>query len=361
MTTVLVTGGAGFIGSHACKALAAAGFTPVTYDNLERGTREAVRWGPLVEGDLSDRAALDRAFAEFRPRAVLHFAAYAYVGESVTHPLAYYRNNVAGSLTLLEAMADAGVGLLVFSSTCATYGVPHTIPVPEDHPQHPVNPYGASKLMMERMIADAGAASGLRSVMLRYFNAAGADPEGAIGENHDPETHLIPLVIDAALGRVPHLTVNGDDYDTPDGTCIRDYIHVADLADAHVRALRYLLDGGETTAFNLGNGAGFSIRQVIDVAERVTGRPVPVRIGERRPGDPPVLVGDAARARAILGWQPQRADLETQVTDAWRWRLDRSSQALAGLLRGVLAEAGISGEAAPERDAAQPDDGRHVA
>ncbi len=320
MTTILVTGGAGFVGSHACKALAQAGFTPVTYDSLERGFRQAVRWGPLVQADLADRAALDRAFAEFRPQAVLHFAAYAYVGESVADPLLYYRNNVAGTLALLEAMKRAGIGHLVVSSTCSTYGQPQSIPLTEDHPQNPINPYGASKLMMERMVMDAGAAGGLRAVMLRYFNAAGSDPDGEIGENHDPETHLIPLVLDAALGRLPCLTIFGEDYDTADGTCIRDYIHVGDLADAHVLALRYLLDGGATVALNLGNGAGFSIRQVIAASEKVTGRTIPVQVGARRAGDPAVLVGDASRARAVLGWQPKFSDIESQIAHAWTWR-----------------------------------------
>ncbi|MDG5497377.1 UDP-glucose 4-epimerase GalE [Niveispirillum sp. BGYR6] len=320
MTNVLVTGGAGYVGSHACKALAAAGFTPVTFDNLERGKRDAVRWGPLVVGDLADRAALDAAFAQYQPVAVLHFAAYTYVGESVEQPLRYYRNNTMGTLTLLDAMAAAGVDRLVFSSTAATYGVPQSVPIPESHPQQPVNPYGMSKLMVERIILDTAAASSLRAVMLRYFNAAAADPDGEIGENHDPETHLIPLVLDAVRGRIPHLTINGDDYDTPDGTCIRDYIHVTDLADAHVRALRYLMDGGSTVALNLGNGTGFSIQQVIEAAERVTGQAVPVTFGARRPGDPSVLVGDPTRARQLLGWHPQRSDLDTQIADAWRWR-----------------------------------------
>lgn len=326
MTTVLVTGGAGYVGSHACKALAASGFLPVTFDNLEHGQREAVRWGPLVEGDLADRKALDHAFALHRPTAVLHFAAYAYVGESVEKPHRYYRNNVVGTLTLLEAMAAAGVDKLVFSSTCATYGRPEAVPISEELPQRPVNPYGASKLMVERMITDSGPAYGLRAVMLRYFNATGADPSGEIGENHDPETHLIPLVLDAALGRIPHLSINGDDYDTPDGTCVRDYIHVSDLADAHVLALRYLVDGGRTVALNLGNGAGFSIRQVIEAAERVTGRSVPVRTGPRRPGDPAILVGDATRARKLLGWKPKRGELDTQIADAWRWRIKQDLQ-----------------------------------
>lgn len=320
MTVILVTGGAGYVGSHTCKALAAHGFTPVTFDSLERGVRDAVRWGPLVQGDLSDRAALDCAFAAYRPAAVLHFAAYSYVGESVAQPLLYYRNNVVGTLVLLEAMAAANVGCMVFSSSCAIYGVPDRVPIPEEHPRQPVNPYGASKLMGERMIADAGSSHGLRAVVLRYFNAAGADPDGEIGENHDPETHLIPLALDAALGGIPRLIVNGEDYDTPDGTCVRDYVHVSDLADAHVRALRYLLGGGESVALNLGNGSGHSVRQVIEATERVTGHAVPVHMGLRRPGDPPVLVGDSVRARAVLGWRPQRGDLDVQIADAWRWR-----------------------------------------
>lgn len=320
MPVVLVTGGAGYIGSHVCKALSKAGYTPVTYDNLERGEREAVRYGPLVEADLTDRASLDSAFALYRPVAVLHFAAYAYVGESVEKPLLYYRNNVVGSLTLLQVMSEASVTRLVFSSTCATYGLPYSVPITEEHPQRPVNPYGASKLMVERMIEDVSAVTPLRAVMLRYFNATGADPDGEIGENHTPETHLIPLVLDAILGRIPHLTINGDDYDTPDGTCIRDYIHVSDLADAHVRALTYLLEGGETTALNLSNGSGFSVRQVIDVAERVTGYTVPICMGARRPGDPPVLIGSAAHAWKLLGWRPERGSLEIQIADAWRWR-----------------------------------------
>lgn len=320
MTRVLVTGGAGYVGSHACKALHQAGVTPVVFDNLSRGVRQAVRYGPLVEGDLCDRAALDAALAAHRPVAVLHFAALAYVGESVTQPLLYHRTNAVGTLTLLEAMAAAGVRTLVFSSTCATYGIPEHVPITEEHPQHPVNPYGASKLAAERMIADAAAAGLVQAVMLRYFNAAGADPAGEIGENHTPETHLIPLVLDAILGRIAQVQVNGDDYDTPDGTCVRDYIHVSDLADAHVRALRYLLDGGETVALNLGNGRGASVRDVIQTAERVTGRRAPVAVGPRRIGDPPVLIGDATRAREVLGWRPARGTLDLQIGDAWRWR-----------------------------------------
>lgn len=316
---VLVTGGAGYIGSHACKALAQAGYLPVAFDNLVYGHRWAVRWGPLEVGDIADRARLDAVIAQYRPVAVMHFAAFSYVGESVSDPGKYYRNNVAGTLTLLEAMRDHGIDRLIFSSTCATYGVPMEIPISEAHPQAPINPYGASKWMIERMLADFGAAHGLRSVALRYFNAAGADPEGEIGEDHDPETHLIPLVLDAAAGRRPHITVFGEDYDTPDGTCIRDYIHVTDLADAHVLALRALDAGEPGAAYNLGNGLGFSVQEVIDHAREVTGLKVPVIAGPRRPGDPPRLVGDARRATTELGWQPRYADLDRIIETAWQW------------------------------------------
>ncbi len=316
---ILVTGGAGYIGSHACKALAQAGYTPVTYDNLVYGHRWAVRWGPLEVGDIADRARLDAVIAQYRPAAVMHFAAYAYVGESVQDPGKYYRNNVAGTLTLLEAMRDHGIDTLIFSSTCATYGIPDQVPIAEDHPQRPINPYGASKWMIERILQDFDAAHGLRSIALRYFNAAGADPDGDIGEAHDPETHLIPLVLDAAAGKRPAITVYGDDYDTPDGTCIRDYIHVTDLANAHVVALKALQAGPATTAYNLGNGQGFSVREVIAAAEAVTGRPVPVHIGARRSGDPARLVGDARRIRQALGWTPRHQALEAMLATAWRW------------------------------------------
>ena len=316
---VLVTGGAGYIGSHACKALAQAGYEPITYDNLVYGHDWAVQWGPLERGDIADRARLDAVLARYRPAAVMHFAAYAYVGESVDNPGKYYRNNVAGTLTLLEGLRDAGIDRVVFSSTCATYGVPETIPIPETHPQRPINPYGASKLMIEQILRDFEVAHGLRSIALRYFNAAGADPAGETGELHEPETHLIPLVLDAALGRRGHITIFGDDYATPDGTCIRDYIHVTDLAAAHVLALRALEQGAATTAYNLGNGRGFSVRAVIDCAERVCGRPIPATRGPRRAGDPPQLVGDAGRIQAELGWTPHYAELETIVATAWRW------------------------------------------
>jgi len=316
---ILVTGGAGYIGSHACKALAQAGYTPISYDNLVYGHRRAVRWGPLEIGDINDRARLDAVIAQYKPSAVMHFAAYAYVGESVQNPGKYYRNNVAGTLTLLEAMRDQGIGQIIFSSTCATYGVPEQVPIGEDHPQRPINPYGASKLVIERMLEDFGVAHGLRSIALRYFNAAGADPDGETGESHDPETHLIPLVLDAASERRPAVTIHGEDYDTPDGTCVRDYIHVTDLAEAHVLALRALEQGASSTAYNLGNGLGFSVREVIEHARQVTGRPIQVEIGPRRDGDPARLVGDAARIRRELDWQPRYAGLESILATAWRW------------------------------------------
>ncbi|MGK9164853.1 UDP-glucose 4-epimerase GalE [Inquilinus limosus] len=316
--SVLVTGGAGYIGSHACKALAAAGFVPVTVDNLSRGHRGFVQWGPLEEADIGDGAALDRIMARHKPVAILHFAALTYVGESVSEPALYYRNNVSGSLSLLEAARRHGIGTVVFSSTCATYGPPERIPIAEDTPQHPIHPYGASKLMIERMLADFAAAYGLRWAALRYFNACGADPDGQIGEAHDPETHLIPLVLMAAAGHRPHIEILGDDYPTPDGTCIRDYIHVADLADAHVRALRYLLAGGPSRAFNLGTGTGHTVREVIAAVERVTGRPVPVRLSPPRPGDSPTLVADPSLAASALGFRP-RFGLEESIRTAWHW------------------------------------------
>jgi len=320
---ILVTGGAGYIGSHACKALALAGHTPITYDNLVYGHRDAVQWGPLEQGDTTDRARLDDVLDRHRPDAVLHFAAYAYVGESVENPGKYWHNNVHGTLVLLEALRDHGVGRFVFSSTCATYGEPQTIPMTESHPQWPINPYGWTKLAVERMLADFHAAHGLRSIALRYFNAAGADPEAETGEDHDPETHLIPLVLDAAIGRREKITVFGDDYATPDGTCIRDYIHVTDLADAHLRALDWLGNNDTATAFNLGNGQGFSVNEVIDTARRVTGKAIQAELGPRRPGDPPRLVGDSTKAIGELGWQPRYAGIDTIVETAWRWHRKR--------------------------------------
>ena len=316
---ILVTGGAGYIGAHACKALARAGYRPVTYDDLSAGHREAVRWGPLEVGDIADRARLGAVLARWSPKAVLHLAAHAYVGESVEHPGKYYRNNVAGSLSLLEALRDHAMTRIVFSSSCATYGMPDMLPITEEMEQRPISPYGASKLMTERMLADFGAAHGLHAIALRYFNAAGADPDGEIGEDHTPETHLIPLVITAAAGRRPAVQVFGDDYPTPDGTCIRDYVHVSDLADAHVRALQALERGQGPVACNLGTGRGWSVRDIIGAVERVSGRPVPVVMGARRPGDPAVLIASAARAASVLGWKPRWPNLDDIVRTAWAW------------------------------------------
>jgi UDP-arabinose 4-epimerase len=318
---ILVTGGAGYIGSHACKALAKAGYTPIAFDNLVYGHKWAVKWGPLEIGDIADRKRLDAVIEQYQPEAVMHFAAYAYVGESVENPGKYYRNNVSGTLTLIEAMRDHGIDKLIFSSTCATYGIPEQVPITEDHPQKPINPYGMSKLMIEQILQDFDHAHGLRSISLRYFNAAGADPDGEIGESHDPETHLIPLVLDAAAGIRPVITVFGDDYDTPDGTCIRDYIHVSDLADAHLLALQALESGAGTIAYNLGNGIGFSVREVIQAVERVTRRAVPFEIGPRREGDPSHLVGDAGLAQRELGWRPFQYDLERIVSTASNFQL----------------------------------------
>lgn len=322
--TVLVTGGAGYVGAHGCKALNKAGYRPVVYDNLVYGHEDAVLWGPLERGDIADRTRLDAVFEMHHPIAVMHFAAFAYVGESVADPGKYYRNNVCGTLTLMEAMLAHGVDKMVFSSTCATYGEPRQVPIREDEPQQPINPYGRSKLMVEQMLADFERARGLKSVMLRYFNAAGASPDAEIGECHDPETHLIPLALDAAVEKGPALTVHGEDYPTPDGTCVRDYIHVGDLADAHARALKYLEDGGATRAFNLGTGAGVSVREVLDAVERVTGRKVPHHVGARRPGDPPVLVADTSRAGVELGWAPTMSDIDTIIATAWAWHQRRN-------------------------------------
>jgi UDP-arabinose 4-epimerase len=319
MKTVLVTGGAGYIGSHTCKALSAAGFLPVAYDKLIYGHRYAVKWGPLEIGDIRDRARLDEVIVKYQPVAVLHFAAFAYVGESVLEPGKYYTNNVAGTLEMLEAMRARGIDSIVFSSTCATYGIPDEQPITEQMQQEPVNPYGRGKLMIERILADYSAAYGTRSVALRYFNACGADPDGDTGEDHDPETHLIPRGLMAAAGEIPHLDLYGTDYDTPDGTCIRDYIHVTDLADAHVQALQYLLDGGKTTAFNLGSGRGFSVRNVIDAIERVTGRKVPVKEMPQRPGDPPALIAKPDYAKKIIGFSPDHTELDAIIATAWRW------------------------------------------
>lgn len=323
--TILVTGGAGYIGSHAVLALQKAGYGVIVLDNLVYGHKDIAEAlnVELIVGDTNDRPLLDQLFASRPIAAVIHFAAYAYVGESVSDPAKYYRNNVIGTLTLLEAMVAANIKKLVFSSTCATYGVPKTVPIPEDHPQSPINPYGATKLMVERILADFDVAHEFKSVCFRYFNAAGADPGGLLGEDHNPETHLIPLVLQTALGIREAIAVFGTDYPTPDGTCIRDYIHVADLATAHVLGLEYLLQGNDSEIFNLGNGSGFSVKEVIEAAKQVTGREIAVVERDRRPGDPPALVGSAEKAQRMLGWQSQYADIHQILTHAWAWHQKR--------------------------------------
>lgn len=318
-TNILVTGGAGYIGSHTCKQLKAAGYTPVTFDNMVYGHEWAVKWGPLVKGDIQDRAALDAAFAKYAPAAVIHFAAYTYVGESVEDPGKYYRNNVYGTVNLLEAMRDHNCGNIIFSSTCATYGVPETMPMTEQLPQRPINPYGWTKLMIEQVLRDFEHAHGIKHMALRYFNAAGADPDGEIGEDHAPETHLIPLTVLAGLGRRGPIKIFGQDYPTPDGTAIRDYIHVTDLADAHVLGLGVLLDGGESRMINLGTGHGASVREVVDAVGRSLGSPVPAENAPRRAGDPPMLVADATRAKTELSWTPRYTNLDDIVGTACRW------------------------------------------
>jgi UDP-arabinose 4-epimerase len=327
---VLVTGGAGYIGSHACKALAAAGYTPVTYDNLSIGNRWAVRWGPLERGDILDAARLHEVMRAHRPVGVLHFAALALVGESMTRPGLYYRTNVTGAATLLDACRIHDVPAFVFSSTCAIYGTPETMPIREDAPTRPINPYGASKLMVERILDDYDMAHGLRHVALRYFNAAGADPEGEIGEARDVETHLVPLAMEALMGRAPPLTVLGADYPTRDGTPVRDYIHVTDLAAAHVRALDLLLAGGPSRKLNLGSGRGHSVREVLDACARAAGRQVPHETGPRRPGDPPELVADPAAALGILGDDLlAHSQLDTIIDTAWAWHRAEHRRAAA--------------------------------
>jgi len=326
---VLVTGGAGYIGSHACKALAEAGYTPVTLDNLVHGHRWAVRWGPFVRGDVADEPLVRGVLREHRIEAVIHFAGYGYVGESMLAPGKYFQNNVSGSIALLNAMRAENANCLVFSSTCATYGVPQNALIDEDHPQHPVNPYGESKLFVERMLGWFGAAHGLRHAALRYFNAAGADADGDTGEDHDPETHLIPLAIDAALGTRPPVAIFGTDYPTPDGTAVRDYIHVTDLAAAHVEALRRLQAGAANMRLNLGTGRGHSVRDVIRAIEEVGGRPIPVTEASRRPGDPAMLVAASGRAATSLGWTPRHSDLRNIIATAWRWHSSQRARTRA--------------------------------
>jgi UDP-arabinose 4-epimerase len=329
---VLVPGGAGYIGSHTCKALAHAGHTPVVYDNLHTGHEWAVKWGPFERGDLNDSAALAAVLRKHKPQAVINFAALAYIGESNIEPTRYYRNNVAGLITLLETMRAHDVGTMVFSSSCATYGVPDKVPIVETVRQEPINPYGRSKLMGELILRDACAAHGLGAVALRYFNAAGADPDGELGEEHDPETHLIPLVLQAARGKRPHISVFGSDYPTPDGTCIRDYIHVTDLASAHVAALTACAPG-KFAAYNLGTGAGSSINEVVGLARQITRQAIVAKIEGRRPGDPPVLVADASLALKALNWRATHSGLDEIVDTAWRWMNERRAQAMTAKAR----------------------------
>ena len=316
---VLVTGGAGYIGSHACKALKRAGFEPITYDNCSTGWEDAVKFGPFARGDLLDRDRLDEVFEAYKPAAVMHFAALSQVGEAMREPGLYWRNNVAGSLNLIEAAVHAGCLDFVFSSTCATYGDQDNVVLDENSAQMPLNSYGASKRAIEDMLRDFEAAHGLRSVIFRYFNVAGADPEGEVGEFHQPETHLIPLMLDAIEGKRDALTIFGTDYDTPDGTCIRDYVHVCDLVDAHVLGLKWLQDGKGSRVFNLGTGSGFSVREVVAYSNAVTNREVPIIEGDRRPGDCTKLVSGSTRAVQELGWNPTRSNLEAMIRDAWRW------------------------------------------
>ncbi|HET6385785.1 MAG TPA: UDP-glucose 4-epimerase GalE [Armatimonadota bacterium] len=319
MSRVLVTGGAGYIGSHTVLALAEEGHEVVVYDSLEEGHAEAVKGFPLVRADVHDSLHLAGALREHRIEAVIHFAAYLKVPESMEKPGKYFYNNTAGTLNLLQQMVQEGVEHLVFSSTCAVYGEPERTPITEDHPKDPTNPYGLSKWMSEEMMDWFGRIHGLQSIRLRYFNAAGADPKGRVGEDHRPEIHLIPLVLEVALGKRPEIMIFGDDYDTPDGTCIRDYIHVTDLAQAHLLALKALQGGAKTKAYNAGNGKGFSVKEVIEAAREVTGHPIPATIKGRRAGDPARLIGSADRLRHELGWNPQYADLKTILRTAWDW------------------------------------------
>ncbi|MEE3317473.1 MAG: UDP-glucose 4-epimerase GalE [Pseudomonadota bacterium] len=319
MKNVLVTGGAGYIGSHACKVLRDQGYVPVTYDNLSTGWEDAVKFGPFERGDLHDRARLDEVFAKYQPVAVMHFAAFSQVGEAMREPGKYWHNNVGGSLVLIEVAVAAGCLNFVFSSTCATYGDQDGVVLDENSAQMPLNAYGASKRAIEDILTDFGASDGLNSVIFRYFNVAGCDPDGEVGEFHQPETHLIPLMLDAIEGKRPALTVFGTDYPTPDGTCIRDYVHVMDLVDAHVLGLKWLEDGKGSRVFNLGTGKGFSVREVIDHSSSVTNKPVPIVEGDRRAGDAVALVSGSTRANAELGWSPERSTLQRMISDAWRW------------------------------------------
>jgi UDP-glucose 4-epimerase len=316
---ILVTGGAGYIGSHCCKELSKKGFQPVTIDNLVYGHKDFVRWGEFFQGDVGDPAHLKKCLEQHKIEAVMHFAAYAYVGESVEDPVKYYENNLRNTIQLLHAVLDNNIKYFVFSSTCATYGYPRKTPIDEDHPLNPINPYGRTKRMIEEMLQDYQNAYGLKYMSLRYFNAAGADPDGEVGEDHNPETHLIPLVLDAAIGKRKDIKVFGTDYETPDGTCIRDYIHVTDLAQAHILALQRLLDSANSGTYNLGNGQGFSVLEIIERARKITGKNITVENSDRRPGDPPVLIASNEKAVKELGWRPQYADIDDIIGSAWRW------------------------------------------
>jgi len=316
---ILITGGAGYVGSHANKLFSQHGYKTVVFDNLIYGHREFVKWGEFFLGDLANKKQLRQCLRTYKIQAVMHFGGFAYVGESVADPSKYYWNNVVNTLNLLDVMREFDVKYLIFSSSCVTYGIPTKLPLTEDHQQFPINPYGKTKHMVEQILKDFDTAYGVKHVNLRYFNAAGADPDSEIGERHDPETHLIPLVIYATLGKRADVKIFGADYDTPDGTCIRDYIHVTDLADAHVKALRHLMNGGKSDSFNLGNGNGFSVRDVIETARQVTGRSIKATTSERRAGDPPVLVGSSEKANRILNWKPQYNNLATIIETAWEW------------------------------------------
>lgn len=319
MTAILVTGGAGYIGSHACKALASAGYTPVCYDNLERGHPWAVNWGPLEQGDILDRRRLDEVLRRYKPDAVMHFAAYAYVEESVHHPEKYYKNNVEGSLTVLAAMRAYGINKFIFSSSCAVYGMPQEDLIREDHPIAPINPYGEGKSTVEKKLSEYSKRYDFQYVSLRYFNAAGADPDGDIGESHNPETHLVPLVLDTALGKQESIIIYGDDYDTPDGTCIRDYIHVCDLADGHIKGLQYIESEKKSNIVNLGSGRGYSVKEIIETAREVTNMEINEKVAGRRPGDPPKLVADINYAKKILDWGPRYSQIHNIIKTAWQW------------------------------------------
>jgi UDP-glucose 4-epimerase len=318
MDNILVAGGAGYIGSHTCLDLYGKGFTPIVYDNLSNGHAEFVKWGPLEVGDIRDRRRLDDVLKKYKPQAIVHFAAAIEVGASVRDPGAYYDNNVAGTITLMRAAQAAGIDKFVFSSTCATYGVPSSVPMNEAHAQMPINPYGRSKLIVEQILQELDRYQGFRSCILRYFNAAGADPEGRIGEWHSPETHAIPIAMDAALGRRPYFQIMGTDYDTRDGSCVRDFVHVLDLADAHTRAIEHLLNKGTSQALNLGTGRGTTVLELVETVRTIVGKSFDVRYGPRREGDSPVLVADNALARRMIGWSP-RHDLRSIIDTAWNW------------------------------------------